>query len=542
MFFYKALVTKSEICFESNIPRFKCVDGFVHFDIENNQEDELVSAVNLFEKKGIFVRETEEYLEVYNDPYCSIPIYVYTNEDEVCLTSSFVELLDNPLHIDKVGVYETLYFGSALHDRTMFREIKQLPAASYVKINKMTRDFCIETYWDFDIRENSDIQSEDEAADTVWDALCDVFKAYRDKDLLMGISGGLDSRLSLCVLNQVADINKTDTFTFGHNKKILDYTLAKKVCEELGMKKGQEFFKLDGEAYLDSMSLPVKSGGAIGIHHSHAYWCLQQMDTENKTLVSNYYSDAIMGYDCVKIDYEDTVENCDYYKKVMEDRWHLSEEIKQEICNDIRKITSRRKQNANFSCYNEFIYLVERNPKFHIRLSHMYSEHMEVVLPYAQFTVLETLISLPLKYRYRKKIEYLILARKFKDMRDISSTRYAAFDDAEQSKWSKLYYDMGFLRMRAVNMTNCGLGIISSGRWHLSNKYITENHLMIMNKYFLEYRKQACKDLFERGIITEQQKENISKVCRRTQDAHIAFDLISAWAVLKLGKYEDKKI
>lgn len=536
MFFFKTLVKKSEISINSNIPKNEGEEGFVYFDIEKKYKNNSDGALELFQKKGIFVRETEEYIEVYNDPYCSIPIYIYADGEAVYVTSFFEELLEKSLNIDMVGIYETLYFESALHDRTMFLEIKQLPAASYVKINKKTLEFVIETYWDFDIKENNDIKSEDEAAESVWNALCDAFRVYRENDLLMGISGGLDSRLSLCVLNHVADINKTDTFTFGYNKKILDYSLAKKVCEELGMKKGPRFFKLDGESYLQSMSLPAKSGGAVGVHHSHAYWCLQQIDTNNKTLISNYYSDAIMGYDCIKIDYDDTVENCDYYKTVIEDKWQLSEEMKREIIKDIRKITSRRKEDSNYSCYNEFIYLVERNPKFHVRLSHMYNEHMEVVLPYAQYHVLEALISLPLQYRYRKKIEYLILARKFMDMKDISSTRYAAFDEDEQSKWNKLYYDLGFLKMRAVNMMNCGLGMISSGRWHFPNKYITENHLMIMNKYFSEYRKQACKDLFESGIITEVQKENISKICKRTQDAHLAFKLISVWNVLQFGK------
>lgn len=537
MFFFNALITRSEIWLDSNIHRYESSDGTIHFNIENNPEYEGINPANFFEKKGIFVKETDQYFEVYNDPYCSIPVYIYTNEKEVSITSSFEKLLQNPLHIDAVGVYETLYFESALHDRTMFCEIRQLPAASCVKVNKETLKFDISSYWDFEIMENCNIRSEDEAVDMVWEALCDAFKGYKDKELLMGISGGVDSRLSMCVLNHVADINKVDTFTFGHNKKILDYMLAKKVCEELGCKKKTQFFKLDGESYLQSLSLPIKSGGAVGVQHAHAYWCIQQTNVENKTLISNYYSDAVMGYDCVKIDYEDTVENCDYYKTVIENRWSLPWEIQQKIIDDIRKITDRRKKNANFSCYNEFIYLVERNPKFHVKLSHMYNEFMEVALPYAQFKVLQTMISLPLKYRYRKKIEHLILSGKFKDMKDISSTRYAAFDNEEQSLFKKIYYDVGFLKMRAINFMNCGLNMISAGKIQIPNKYITENHLMIMNRFFTEYKKEACTDLFEYGLITENQKKQLSKTCKRTIDAQVAFSLISAWTVLHECKY-----
>lgn len=524
----------------------KYIAGFSEYEIADgiyylsSEKTEFLQNENIVEvckrNKGIAIRTYENSLEVYNDPFCSVPVYLFKNENEIFITSQFDELLKNKLSVDKVGVYETLLFEAPLHDRTVFLEIKQLPAASFASIDLNTLDVIISGYWDFSIKENTDITCEKDAIHTVWNVLCEEFSNYKDKDLVMGISGGLDSRLSLCVLNEVTELENIENFTFGHSKHILDYKLAKQVCEELDMKKNPRFFKLDGESYLESMCLPIKSGGALGIQHSHAYWCLQNMDTKNKTLISNYYSDAIMGYDCIKPDYEDTVENCEYYKKVIENKWKISEEIQKIIISDIRKITDRRTKESNYSCYTEFMYLVERNPKFHVYLSHLYREFIDVVLPYAQYEVLETLISLPLQFRYRKKIEYLILADKFKKMKDISSTRYSAFDKAEQSKWEKMYYDLGFLKMRAINLVNCGLSIVSGGNIQLMNKYITENHLKIMNKYFNDIKKEAASYLFESGIITETQYYLFNKKCKRTSMAHEAFKVINVWAVLsKIG-------
>ncbi len=521
---------------------YKHIEGFSEYEIADgmyylsSEQSGFLQNENIVEvckkNKGIAIRTYQNSLEVYNDPFCSIPVFIFKNENEIFITSQFDELLENKLSVDRVGVYETLLFEAPLHDRTVFQEIKQLPAASFASIDLNSLDVEISGYWDFSIKENTHITCEEDAIGAVWTVLCDEFSNYKNKDLVMGISGGLDSRLSLCVLKEVAGIENIETFTFGHNRNILDYKLAKQVCEELEMKDTPRFFKLDGESYLGSMCLPVKSGGAIGVQHSHAYWCLQNMETKNKTLISNYYSDAIMGYDCIKTDYEDTVESCEYYKKVKENKWKISEDIQKTIIEDIHKITNRRTKESNFSCYTEFVYLVERNPKFHIYLSYLYRERIDVVLPYAQYDVLETLISLPLQFRYRKKIEYLILSDKFKKMKDISSTRYSAFDEAEQSKWEKLYYDFGFMKMRAINLMNCGLSMVSAGKVQLPNKYITENHLKIMNKYFNDIKKEAVSYLYESGIITEEQYNLLSKSCKRTSAAHEAFKVINVWAVL----------
>ena len=126
----------------------------------------------------------------------------------------------------------------------------------------------------------------------------------------------------------------------------------------------------------------------------------------------------------------------------------------------------------------------------------------------------------------------MILSDKFKKMKDISSTRYSAFDNAEQSKWEKIYYDFGFMKMRAINLINCGLSMVSAGKVQLPNKYITENHLKIMNKYFNDIKKEAVSYLYESGIITEEQYNLLSKSCKRTSAAHEAFKVINVWAVL----------
>ncbi len=39
-----------------------------------------------------------------------------------------------------------------------------------------------------------------------------------------------------------------------------------------------KFYQLKGDAYVNSKDIPVKTGGAVGIGHFHAYWCLSKMN------------------------------------------------------------------------------------------------------------------------------------------------------------------------------------------------------------------------------------------------------------------------
>lgn len=516
--------------------QYKPVPESSFYYTENlHAEDDIVKTA--IKNKGVGIKETSEYIEIYNDPYCSVPLYVFKNQNGVCITSIYENIETENMKVDQIGFYETLLYESALYDRTLYEEVKQLPAASYVKIDKQKLDYNIDNYWNFNILENKSINSEEQAVDLVWNKLCKIFSQYNEKNLIMGVSGGLDSRLSLCVMNSVLDMEKIKTFTFGHYSGILDYKLACEACAKLELPTSPSFYKLSGNAYLESMELPLKTGGGVGINHSHIYWCLSQMDTQDKTLVSNYYSDAVMGYDCLPIQYEDVVENCAYYKKLHLNKFHLDDEMVNNIEKDIRKITDRRARNSNFSCYDEFIYLVERNPKFHIKLSYAFSERASVVLPYAEYSLLETVLSLPLKYRYRKRIEHLILQNKMGKFRDISSTRYAGLDREEKKIESKCYYNFGFLLMRITNLCNSGLNIISGGNIQIPNPYITENQLAIFNKCFVKYQKNACKELYNNGVISKELFNKLKGRPRRTAEAQLCFCVIGLWSVIKLNKY-----
>jgi len=68
-------------------------------------------------------------------------------------------------------------------------------------INKKTNEYKIERYWDFNVKEDQSIDSVEKAATGLYDRLDDIFsKLDKNQKYIMGISGGMDSRISLAFL------------------------------------------------------------------------------------------------------------------------------------------------------------------------------------------------------------------------------------------------------------------------------------------------------------------------------------------------------
>lgn len=472
---------------------------------------------------GIFVRSDENGLTLLNDPFCSIPIYVYFSKGELKADSIFENFKKLRLELDVVGCYETLMYSSGLFDRTAFCEIKQLPAASKMVYEFGKEGVSIESYWDYNIPCIEEDSAEN-AINKVMEPLSTIYSKYSGKDVVMGVSGGLDSRLSLLLLKTVSDASSIKTFTFGHNKVIKDYSIAKKICKELNVTK-PDFCKITIDTYKKALDIPVKTGGGVGVNHGHIYDVITRKNYKGCTLISNYFSDGVMGYDCRPNDTNEYKES-EYYKIFINNRYNAPKTVLDEIEKDLYKIMSRRSGNDNYSGYNEYVYLTERNPKFHMKLSYLYSEEMNVEMPFAEYSLLTSVISLPQKYRYYKKIEQLILQAKFRKLDDISSTRYAGLDEQEGTLSLKFHYNIGYFLMRFINFMNSGLKILTNGYLQIPNPYITENYLSVFDRAFFREKINACKILKD-SLNLEMKRNPLNRKNVRTSDATLGFDMIS---------------
>lgn len=494
----------------------------------NSQKNDPIEVLK--RNHGVLIRIDDSAIEVFSDPFCSLPIYIYSNDSELYIDSIFENIAKKRLSVDIVGCYENLMYSSGLFDRTPFLEVKQLPAASKMVYSRFDSKIEIRSYWDYCIKCCESV-SDEEAVNKVWNAFSQIYRGFAGKNIIMGVSGGLDSRLSLCLLKSESTPKEIKTFTFGHNKCIKDYSIAKKTCKKISVNK-PFFFRISEETYKNSKELPIKTCGSVSINHGHIYNAIDSFDLDGYTLISNYFSDGVMGYDCRPTDSNDYAE-CDYYKIFLKNEWNAPREILEEIENDLKKVIFRRGEGDNYSGYNEFIYLTERNPKFHMRLSYLFSEKINVELPFADYSIMESVISLPVSIRYYKRIERLLLKQHLKDYMDVSSTRYAGLDKQESKFLSKLYYNGNFIVMRLINCLNSGLKLLSNGYVQIPNPFITENYISVFDRVFSKDKKKADAVL-KRVLGMKISNNPLKKLNYRTSDATRGFEMISlAYVIMK---------
>ncbi len=484
--------------------------------------------------KGIGVIIKEDFLIVYNDPYCTVPVYITRYENRIVLTCDFEEFYYKNYETDVVGLYEILLYGSGLYDRTLLKGVKQMPAASKCVIDFKRNQYTISPYWNFEIVENSQYENIDVAVQDVDLRLHEIF-ADLDSEICMGISGGLDSRLSACMLRETKKASALFFYTFGYCSKILDYKLAKKVIAKLwknDRKPRHEFFQLTSKDYLRSEYVPVSTGAQIGLDHIHMYRCLYRMKGSSKILISNYYSDAVMGYDAYPIKKNELMEDSDYYKKLQRNSLHLESELIRKIEEDLKKICCRYPVDGNFTCMDEFIYVTERNPKFHVRLSAIMGEFTNVELPYADFKLLNIMLSVPACNRAEKLIEQKIIDRYLGKLKDISSKRYPEHSNSTDSIGEKIYYYYGYLRMRAINVFNIFLAKGTGYKLQLVNPYLTENQNFVLNQYLFDEFIKALEYLKSKGFVDQAFYEMMKKKEYRSTHTNVKYAIIGIWKCL----------
>ena len=195
--------------------------------IENNDyvficAERLVADVNLeavkdpeeFSKrnKGILVSKKANEIGVFNDPFCTIPLYYHQNANNVTITSNPNLIFEkHSLPLDEAGLWEILLFGSCVWSRTLFKELYQFPSASKLSITKSS--IKLSQYYDFSVAEDPYLKTSKNSIDALDSKLFEIFNDLPNAEMVMGMSGGMDSRVSAAYLAKTGKNKQVNTFT-----------------------------------------------------------------------------------------------------------------------------------------------------------------------------------------------------------------------------------------------------------------------------------------------------------------------------------------
>lgn len=478
-------------------------------------------------QNGIQLIEGENKVEVYNDPFRTVPLFITKDKNEELLVFSnfedFYKFENVDKTIDEAGFWEIVLFGSGLWSRTLYKNVQQMPAASKIVIDKHTNDYTIERYWDFNVDEDKLIDTMEKAALGLYDRLDSIFsKLDKTQKYVMGMSGGMDSRITLAFLSKYIPKENLELFTYGFDERLLEYKYACEVAEALGYNK-PKFHKLTKKSYQDAMDyLPQMSGGQIGINHCHITSFLRENNLKDYEQISTYYSDAIFGWDSMADKNIEEIANNTYIKALKKFDF-LSEKIKATITDDSNKIFESLDKNTNYCSLDEYKYVTERNQKFHLYMAFIQGEFIQNELTYANFDLLNYILTIPLKYREQKKLLDYLFDNHFKN---ISSRDFKNISSRFQ--WgSKFSGFVEFYWFKFLNRANAVLRPLTKGHIQLFNKYQTEEQERLLYRDFHKDLKESTQKFVELGLMDEVQKKEWDKLPLRSSGVTERYNLIS---------------
>ncbi len=252
---------------------------------------------------GVFYDKKLSKVIIFSDHIGTKHIYYYFFNKELYISSSINELYtffsNNNIKysLSEEASYMLLTYGYMLNDNTLCDNIKRLEPGSYIVFenNKMT----IKTFFNLPTDSIENI-SEEEAIEGIDTFFRRAVKLEFDKDIeygykhLVGLSGGLDSRMTSWVAHEMGYTNQLN-YTFSETN-YLDETIAKKIAEDL---KHEWIFKaLDNGIFLNNIDeINLISGGNViyyGLSHGHSM--LKYLNFENLGLVhTGQLGDVVIG-------------------------------------------------------------------------------------------------------------------------------------------------------------------------------------------------------------------------------------------------------
>lgn len=195
------------------VKKFNGMFAFVIYDIKNN---EFFGARDRFGKKPFYY-----LIEDQNFEFASQPSQISNNKT---------------LSVDDNAIEQYLIWGYVPEPQSIWREIKQLPAAHCFKYNLNTRTLKILEYWKLDYNWENKFSGDYEEAKQGLDYLItDAVKIRMNADVPLGVflSGGIDS--SLVAATASKEVANVKTFSIKFNEKGFDEsTYAAQVAKYLG--------------------------------------------------------------------------------------------------------------------------------------------------------------------------------------------------------------------------------------------------------------------------------------------------------------------
>lgn len=385
--------------------------------IPDNNNKYVINSSVLEENQYIEIDTVNTKITINASWFGESPLFYFMEKDLFIIASSFQELLNQlppeelkNLEYDKTAICESFLFNAVLRARTFYKNIKKIIAGkklSYCgKTKKFTEKQCF--ILPFNKEESREINENtliDEAID-IYQQLILPNKSY-DNNILLPLSGGLDSRLLACLMKK--DNIDFNSVTFGTKESTEPY-IAQKIAKELSI--DLKYLELKNN-YYDNFGDEVTNitGGLSNHRHCHLYACLTDHKIKSDYIIHGFLGDVYAGASqpnsASKFDMSIDESMNLYINKYIEKSWfwkQMSNSDKDNVMGDLMEIMNEN-CSVNLPChFDEYVHNIDRQFSLIANVFAPIEKFGHVVRPFANKNYATFFNALPFQYRNDRKL------------------------------------------------------------------------------------------------------------------------------------------
>jgi len=164
--------------------------------------------------------------------YADLPDrFYFASEPKAILASREVNS-----EIDMTGLHHLFSYMAVPGPYTMYKQLKQLPPASFLKVSLRRRSLNVKKYWQLDLNKKVSVSGE-EAADTIMELLKESVRLRLKSDVAFGalLSGGLDSSSVVSLMSGILH-KPVETYSIGfsdNSQKDPEFGFSNRVSQYL---------------------------------------------------------------------------------------------------------------------------------------------------------------------------------------------------------------------------------------------------------------------------------------------------------------------
>lgn len=247
---------------------------------------------------GFLFDKNKEELYFFNNKTATKQVFYSQEKTEFIISNSFQDVLDfkNENRLNENAVFDMLSFGGMLENKTFVNDVYKLLAGEYVCFKN--QNFSKEVYYDYNKIPIS-IFTKKEAIEKFDVAFKEavVLEYEKDKEYqfqhFTTLSGGLDSRMTLMLSQQMNYLSKTFCFS---QSDYADQHIAAQIAKDLNLE--HEFVALNESQYLLDLEKMVSINAGLQNYNGSAHYsfALEHTNLTNFGLIhTGQIGDGLLG-------------------------------------------------------------------------------------------------------------------------------------------------------------------------------------------------------------------------------------------------------